>query len=745
MSAEPMKLTLRVLLAYLDGILPKEDQAAVAKMIEDSQVARQILERLRLVVRNPELAAPPVSGPDLRKWDPNRVAEYLDRVLPEDKVTEFERFCLHSDKELAELVGAHHALSLVLRGAPEFDKATRERMYAVLHEHGEAESAEASERAAFEDAPVTEDGVQTMGGGGLIETADHEKSAAEMLGVDGSAPAAVKNQANLGEKEHHERVSVPDEVRQAAAQEQLWRRAIPLVALLVLIGLGGAIIMAIRGTGIAENNDPTAPVGAGLADDPDQPAEPEPRQPDEPPPSENGEPNDTDPVEPLDPDARLPSEQMPAEPTEAPPAEPGDEPEMPEMPETPAEAPPEPLPPATTDDEPADDQPADEPPPAEPPVPRVEVGHYASTGSVLFHAKQEDGREVWKRLAPRSRILSGDRLAALNSFRPAIELTEAVRVELLGGARADLLPPDEEGTPGVAFSKGRMVVTPLAGPAVFRLAIFDETLRIELAEGATLGVELVPTLLQWSDNPEQSGRRVDAVYYLASGSMQLVSSTGTLSVPAGPANGTLIPLQSGTAEVPEWVIRNDFSPIEKRAADRVEGDISTEHQGAWRLLEITQSEATQRQVEIRMLALRGLATLGDYRPVAEALGSEGLSRPQRDELIDELRAAIARSPEHAERVKEAFLKVNPNDGDLLYRMLWGFNDTDLARGADAQLVGMLIHPDLTHRVLAIWNLRQINAGRSLLYDPTASPADRAAKHRSWEDRLKQGAIRWNRS
>jgi hypothetical protein len=746
-----MKLTLRVLLAYLDEILSPDEHKQVEAMIAESQVARQILERLRAVVRDPELRAPPVSGPELRRWDPNRVAEYLDRVLPVDKVTEFEKFCLNSDVELAELVGVHHALKLVLQGAPEFDKSVRERMYGVVQAATAAESMNGG-KAAFEDAPITETGVATMGGGGLIETVDTEKTAAEMLGVDSNKPLAPHEQATPADQAREERLGVPAEVRKAAASEQLWRRAIPVLALLLVLGLGAAVLYAIKETGPEYNN--TALTNPG--DNPD--AVPDPVEPTTPPvepegtPTVPGEtpvegetepevvgvlPSDTEPVTPPPGETTVPGEMEGPGPTV-----PGEQPMDPVPPitvpgenpapgENPMPATPVPMPGET------------EPPvaPVEPAAPRVVVGSYASTGSILFLAKAEADRIIWQRLAPRSRVLSGDRLVALNSFRPSLDLTDSVNIELLGGSIVEVLPPDENGISGLELVQGRIVVKPLSGEASFHLTLLDQTYLIELGEGSILGVQSKPVLPEGANPETQPPRVVEAFYYLGSGSMTVSGKESVLNVPASPSRGTFVPLQEVDAQVVNWLTGSDVAPIDQRAATMVEREITAENPGAFRLLEITQSEQLRRLIEVRMLALRGLVTLGEYLPVVQALAADDLKPRNWEDLIGELRDALARGPEEAQRVRAAFMTAHPTDGDLLYRMLWGYSDAELARGADAQLVGMLEHASLTHRVLAVWNLKRILGGKSLLYDPSAIPAERAKAAARWRDKLNQGGIR----
>ena len=78
---------------------------------------------------------------------------------------------------------------------------------------------------------------------------------------------------------------------------------------------------------------------------------------------------------------------------------------------------------------------------------------------------------------------------------------------------------------------------------------------------------------------------------------------------------------------------------------------------------------------------------------------------------------------------------------MLYRMLWGYTDDDLANGEDANLVRALDDDMLAVRVLAIWNLKDITGLASQYYRPEDTPARRQQPKRRWEERLRAHEIR----
>lgn len=103
-----MRLTLRTLLAWHDGVLPPEEQRQFGERVAASNAATQLATRIRSAVGHDALAAPRIDA-----WgaadDANSVAAYLDNRLPAEQIELFERTCLESDVQLAE-VGACHGM-----------------------------------------------------------------------------------------------------------------------------------------------------------------------------------------------------------------------------------------------------------------------------------------------------------------------------------------------------------------------------------------------------------------------------------------------------------------------------------------------------------------------------------------------------------------------------------------------------------------------------------------------------------
>src|SRR6478752_7464081 len=125
-----MRLTLRTMLAYLDEVLEPADAEALRLKIEESDFASGLVDRIQGVLKKLRIDAPRLDGKGMGN-DANTVAEYLDSALTQDRVAEFERGCLESDKHLSEVASCHQILTLVLGKAADVPPEMRQRIYAL--------------------------------------------------------------------------------------------------------------------------------------------------------------------------------------------------------------------------------------------------------------------------------------------------------------------------------------------------------------------------------------------------------------------------------------------------------------------------------------------------------------------------------------------------------------------------------------------------------------------------------------
>ena len=108
-----MRLTLRTLLAYRDGVLSPADTEDLHRRIQSSHDAGNLLRRIGAVTKLNQVLAPALLGKGLG-GDANSIAEYLDDSLQHSQIPELERICLTSDMQLAELADCHTLLSTAM-------------------------------------------------------------------------------------------------------------------------------------------------------------------------------------------------------------------------------------------------------------------------------------------------------------------------------------------------------------------------------------------------------------------------------------------------------------------------------------------------------------------------------------------------------------------------------------------------------------------------------------------------------
>lgn len=104
-----MRLTLRTLLAYRDGVLSPQDQEDMHRRIQQNGPIASLLRQINELVAGNELRSPKLTATGL--GDVNNVAEYLDDALTTDKVAELERLCLQNADHLCELAHCHQLLA----------------------------------------------------------------------------------------------------------------------------------------------------------------------------------------------------------------------------------------------------------------------------------------------------------------------------------------------------------------------------------------------------------------------------------------------------------------------------------------------------------------------------------------------------------------------------------------------------------------------------------------------------------
>ncbi|NLE37783.1 MAG: hypothetical protein GX621_07145, partial [Pirellulaceae bacterium] len=712
-----MRLTLRTLLAYLDDILEPEDAENIGRRIQESEVASALLHRIRDVMRRLRLQAPKVEESD-KGLDPNTVAEYLDHVLPDDRVPDFERNCLESDMHLAEVASCHQILALVVGEPAEVDPTSREHMYAIPQVAADLEAMEARQG---------------------VELAESERS--------GAAPPPPPRRP---------RPVVPDYLRESKRRRRFaWPVAAVVLIGLVVVGWFTADHFGLMGGGDRE----VAVVPDGEAT---KPAEQEPAASSETP--EVLELIEEPPVEP-EVETETPVEQPTEQPTV--PDEvvlpPGPNPEavgpaeVPEstVPAQPAEPnerfptepvlPPEMVAPATPPDETRPSEPAKElvEQPAEPATPSM--GRFVSDVSVpesQLLLQRDPETEQWILVPPQGIVVSGHRFLSLPAFRPLIALTAGLTIHLKSGTQIYLETSENESIPYVDLEFGRMEIRTIGTPDTrLRLNVDGRKGTLVFVDPESrAAIEIQRELVPGADPGQHPPTSVVSVHAL-SGRLIWESDDGLTKIEfKTPSRLTLEPTGTGPAvpvdKFPPWIVSDSFERLDRRAAKTLLDGIRTDRPVDFGLKE----QLDHRQREVRWLAARCLGYLGEFAPLAAGLNLAD-ARLLWDDYIGQLREALARGPEMAERVRDALEDAHGSEGSKIYRMLWGYDAQQLVDGQDAALVDGLGSDILALRVVSFWNLKTITGGAQLYYRPDLPLVQRQKSIQAWEKRQKNGEIR----
>jgi hypothetical protein len=110
-----MRLTLRTLLSYRDGVLPQKAHEELGFKFRESQTAQSLASRIDRSQTPPASLESELAQIE-QTCSPNEVSEFLDGGMSLDRVFAMERKCIGSDAMLAELATVHTILARELLG-----------------------------------------------------------------------------------------------------------------------------------------------------------------------------------------------------------------------------------------------------------------------------------------------------------------------------------------------------------------------------------------------------------------------------------------------------------------------------------------------------------------------------------------------------------------------------------------------------------------------------------------------------
>lgn len=767
-----MRLTLRTLLAWRDGLLSGKEQEELAARVTEGSVAQGLLDRMEAVEKRHDIEPPKVEGRGLGA-DANSVAEYLENVLDAENLEAFERICLESDRQLSEVSACHAMLA----------EATHRRLRGGTPP-GPLLKAVASRLASGQPGALPADRSR------LVEGIPRQ-------------PAAPQRQAERGGVDVTPQIRIASEPTEQAATTgpRRTRRASPWLQVAVAVGLlclaGGGLGVTLWWNpaasdardrvaisdplqppveveqpaveDIAEASDgaepPTAAAGAGAATQlpdaelvADSPVLP---------PVRAGESVDavaegTGQAEPFGPAAPVNAESgLPAETVAVVPpvmeAPLGVGPRVPMGDALAIAAPLAPGPEALVPPVPAPEPPL--PPVASAGLPRAApqatpVGVVAEGPMVLVADRDQPGQ--WRGAFQGDQLSPGVQLLSPSASAPELNLG-GVLVSLAPRSQVVLRPTEGEGdTPKVDLEvvfgsatvrrlSGDAAVDVRAGGLQWRLSGPPSAVTLRVALGRQPGAD-----------PSERGLVTSSLVALDA-EVTWAPLAGSATVDAMPAGGSL---GGGRAAVWESVQAHEVRlaaagvglepvTIADRLAVSAAEELAAAAAESGDAIAAARSLLLNRRVEVREVAAVLLALVGDYQPAVALLCDDGAGRrlgERRWRAFEEqvIPLALARGVHSAERLRQAFsAQLPPEEGDRVYRLAVGVSDADLAAGADAELVAALEDSRLVVRRYAALRLEEIVeplARDRLRYRADAAADARLEGVRWWASQREKGLI-----
>jgi len=804
-----MRLTLRTLLAYMDDILDPADQEELGRKIEASPFATELIHRSRDAVRRLRLSASdPLAGSDDdihggdHNLDANTAAEYLDNTLSPEAVADFERSCLeagpNADMLLAEAASCHHVLTMVLGEPAEVDADLRQRMYAL------AQSPAAAKQAPIELADVA----QTLAAAAAPPAATVPPATTTRRPQVDADEAAVPDYmlAAARQRRRARRRAIGAALVAAIVCGGLtwyfWPREPVKVAQDVQVGepaTSGTTAATADAQEAGEPGEappfipgatteitepqPQAPTTGDAAEtlapteESPETTTPPPATPTESspaPPAKTGDAAATaadEGTEQTAPDSAAPPVEAESPPAEAPPTEvtpatptadpgvtaatasvPQDVPGTGPMPAATAAVP---APPTITAATPplADGGPVAVPsgadagePAAATAAERKPIGAYLGSNDDLL--LQFDEAAGWVRLPPRSAFMGGEQLLSLPTFRTHIVLAE-INAFLAGGTQVDVIKPAAGSAAELALHIpfGRVVFNSGLNGNTVELSLVDQTRVVQMGPSSSLAIEVRRVFVP-GGGANREPAPAEVTWYLTSGSAQW----GDEGSAEAPTTWTTIAGDESAPgpieKLPDWIDREPITDIERRARDTVAEALAPGEPVNIQLLELSDEKGRGRRTEVRALAARCGAYVGQYDPLVRALGDVN-QRASWKSHIEALRQAIARDPAAVEGIREAFaIERGQEAADDLVEMLLGFDRAavgttpkEVQEGALVRLLRWMDHDDLTYRILASYNVNEITGTRDLGgYQPQHASQQRARSLRHYWERFENGEL-----
>lgn len=727
---EPMRLTLRTLLAFRDKTLHSQDAESLSAKVRASSFAQSLLEGVGKLLSNTELSAPSPIATDPTN-DPNVMAGYLDSTLSPEQAAEIDRTCLESPVHLAEAAETHEILTLILKERAEVSQDLRRRVYQIqqIMDTAVADEKESPRRLENAVGTITVTPVQAEDSGAFQAASRLEQQAAH------ADSRTLATQTASGEESLRAPMTAAEASEMFADRTRsrrvtAWLVTLGLIAAFLLVvkqafdpllttlrgGTGEAVVAPLAGDQTETETEPaesTEPTESTESTESTEPAEPdEPTEPDQPT------------SQPRQPTAQAPGTTEPAPTAEHPPGIPGVD-----MQVEPQDSP---------DTEVADPQ-ADLLPPQSDTAPAA-LGVVGNSQWILARVADTD---PWQSLPPETVLDELKLLAVPPPFRSRIIRPEAWEAEFLGPALARLRA-DRDNETQLELQRGRVVITAERDAVPLEIADLEGDFLVQFQQtGQAVAIDVFPFRAPGTDPLNPENRMFVTQLQVLVGPIHLHFSEQQIELQTGQSymrvgGGSF---QEFTATTPwQWLDARSESPIQREAKENLLSLISAEEP----ILLGLQQASQFRRVEVAALAVQTMALLGNTEPYFGGKGklSDPAHKSYWQDHVKALKAAIDFSPQGAATVRANLAAMDAANAAILFRLLWDYSPEQVEAGADAQLVEFLDSPQMAIRVLALESLRRMTGTTLFFKAEQENTSRRRPEIKKWETRLRRGDIRW---
>lgn len=726
-----MRLTLRTLLAYRDGVLSPADTEDLHRRIQSSHDAGNLLRRIGAVTKLNQVLAPALLGKGLG-GDANSIAEYLDDSLQHSQIPELERICLTSDMQLAELADCHTLLSTAMNTKVTVPADLRRMVLAVADPQGRREVA-----AELEARKAPRRKRRAPGNIVRADAAHATPRSAEVASVPVEVTSPMV--ASGGESIKPQGLNLETSALAHEVPEYLvgsspsnWK--IPL-AIGVLAGLLGVLVWQTLG--------PWENVAELFAVAPD---------------STKNKSTSTDSI---DYDLIVESEQTP--PGASPATNAADVAAPPTVAATidvdsatppgldssnDKQAPPKP---SATSPSVAQPTVTSEAPPG---ISAEASKEAPSTSAAAPMKKAANGTALWlphDDKASEAVILfrSGNallRVKAGEALQTPLELLvppfTRTTIDLPGGALWTACGPsllkldqeDQAGTTDVAKTTNSSVATGLCralvrgGPDGRHVVVATPVGRYQLEltdPDSLLSVEM-------SYRPATAGSTIDSaatkpvLVFIAAEGQATITPLDPIGEPQKLKLGDGFGIVAGSKanrfrlqSIPNWFGTSVERPIDSLAAQDLHqllsGNLDPKASLTANLLELSRS----RRPETAALATQLLMLAGEWEPLVDGFLNNERFRSHWNPTLTLTRQLLAHSAPSADKLRQLLLDKHAADGEMLYDLIRGQSAEELGNDGLAKLIGRLESPRLDVRVVAAFQL-QLLTGKNLGYQPAST-------------------------